>query len=284
MQRKDIIWIAFLILIGMIAGWYLINKIDSEKNKVTMAGSVAMETFAEAISEMLEQWEVRVQPEFIGSSAGIEALLKEQVQVAMVSRYLTEDEKKQGIVENIVAYDGIVIIVNAENTVDNLSKEQLAKVFAGEIHNWKEIGGKDEAIIPIGRELGSGTRDSFEELVGIKGRSKYSNECDSIGVVKAKVELLSGAIGYVSLESVQDEKTDEKSKVKILAVEQIKPSITTIENREYLFVRPFILATLGATENQQKAVQKIFRILEKEQGVIIFERAGVAAAKNRKSQ
>lgn len=279
MNRKEIFWIIFLILMGAVVGWYLTGKIYHEKSEVTMAGSAAMETFAETLAEVMEQYGVRIEPQFIGSSAGVEALLKGKAQLAMVSRYLTGEEKEQGIAENIIAYDGIVVIANAKNPIENLTKPQLAGIFSGKITNWEELGGEDEPIVPIGRELGSGTRTSFEKLLGIMGKSRYSNECDSIGIVKAKVELLPGAIGYVSMESVETGEPKEKSKVKVLRVEKVKPDLSSIEKGDYVLVRPFILATLGEVEKQPEEIQEIFEVLKEKRGVVVFERARVAPAK-----
>ncbi len=261
----------------MLAGWYLICGLSKNKG-ITVVGSVAMETFAEALAEQAEERNLKVQPEFIGSTAGIEALLKGKAEMALVSRYLTEEEKQQGIMEYVVAYDGIVIIVNRENTITNLSKEELSDIFTGRITNWKELGGADEPIVVIGREYGSGTRDSFEELLAIKEKSRYSNECDSIGVVKAKVGLLKGAIGYVSLEAVQNSGKGPYGGVKKVAIEQVIPDKNALEQGNYFLARPFILATLGKKESQCEEIRKIFRLLETKQGEIIFEKAGVAAA------
>lgn len=273
LEKKEVA-VAFLILAGMWIGFQALTPGRREKS-VIMAGSVAMETFAEAIAEVMEEETgVTVKPEFIGSSAGIEALLKGKAQVALVSRYVTKEEKKRGIEEYIAAYDGIVVIVNAENTIENLSKEELSDIFTGKIKNWRELGGIDEPIVVIGREQGSGTRDAFEELLSIKGRTLPSSECDSIGVVKIKVGLLRGAIGYVSLESVKE----EADKVKILAIESIKPDTKSIGDGKYFLVRPFILATYGEKSCQSEAVNKIFELLECKQGEIIFEKAGVGAA------
>ena len=255
---------------------------------ILMAGSVAMETFAEAITEVITEGMAEksgevgmtVKAEFIGSSAGIEALLKGKAQIAMVSRYLTEEEKSRGVEEHLVAYDGIVIIVNAENTIEKLSKEQICNIFTGKIKNWRELGGENEPIIVIGREYGSGTRDSFEELLGIEGRTKHSNECDSIGVVNVKVGLLRGAIGYVSLEVLGK----EASRVKEIAVEGIRPDIESIGKGDYFLVRPFILATYEMGNGQNEAVRKIFELLESKQGGIIFEKAGVVSVAENKDQ
>lgn len=265
MKGKWIIWIVFLITVGVMVGWKLTKSRYERENKVIMAGSVAMETFALGIAELTE-----AVPEFIGSSAGIEALQRGKAEIAMVSRYLTREEKKAGIVENLVAYDGIVIAVHKENPIDNLSREQLIAVFTGKVTNWKQLGGNDEVIIPIGREQGSGTRDSFESLLEVKGKTRYANECDSIGVVKTKIELLEGAIGYISLESGEG--------VKILSVEQIYPDMQTIGTGKYTLVRPFILATKGKITEQEEKVQRIFHLLKSRQGEILFERAKISKA------
>ena len=279
MQKRDIVWIAFLILLGMWIGYQFLAH-WKEKECIVMAGSVAMETFAEALTEKAGEAGITVKPEFIGSSAGIEALLKGTTQVAMVSRYLTKEEKNRGAEEHIVAYDGIVVVVNAENTVSNLSKEQLSDIFTGKIKNWKELGGIDEPVVVIGRELGSGTRDAFEKLLSIEGKTVHANECDSIGVVKMKVELLRGAIGYVSLEVIEE----EDSKVKVVAIDHVKPNAWSIGKGEYILVRPFILATSTERNEQKELVRKLFLLLESRQGDIVFERAGVAAAKKTASQ
>ena len=129
MQKKDIIWIVFLLVIGVLIGRHWIKHIGKGE-KVTMAGSVAMETFAEAITEQVEKMGIEAKAEYIGSSAGIEALLKGKAQIALVSRHLTEEEKKQGLKEYVAAYDGIVVIVNKENPITNLSVKQLRCIAA----------------------------------------------------------------------------------------------------------------------------------------------------------
>lgn len=299
MRKKDIIGIILLIMAGILTGGHLAKQ-SGKGEKVTMAGSVAMETFAEAITEQAEKIGVETKAEYIGSSAGIEALLKGKTQIALVSRNLTEEEKRQGVKEYIAAYDGIVVIVNKENPITNLSITQLKEIFTGKKTNWNEFGELDEPIVVIGRECGSGTRDSFERLLGIEGKTRYCNECDSIGVVKVKVGLIKGAIGYVSLEAVKDrvQKTKEEKVniegkkdffesqsdlVKTICVENVKPSIKSYVAGEYFLVRPFILATRGEWNKQSEEVKKIYYLLESKEGDIIFERAGIAAASKKRA-
>lgn len=289
-MKKNWVWILFLIGIGFLVGWNITKYVFEYKNTVVMAGSVAMETFAMGIEERVEQLrenkgiDFEIVSQFIGSSAGMEALLNGSAHIAMVSRYLTEEEKQKGMVENIVAYDSLVIVVNRRNPIDNLSKEQLVELFSGKIVNWKQLGGIDEPVIPIGRELGSGTRDAFESLLEIEGESIYANECDSIGIVKEKISLLLGGIGYVSYEVALEPSFKQGSGVKILSIEQIFPTKETIANRGYFLTRPFSLVTKGTIENQVEEIQEIFNLLSSEQGEIIFEKAKVVPATEKFTQ
>ena len=168
---------------------------------VTMAGSTSMEKLANALAEafMEKNPGVSVTAEFTGSSAGLESLAAGSVDIGNASRALSDDEKSTGAVENIVAIDGIAVITDTANTVTDVTSEQLASIYTGEITNWSELGGADEQIVVIGREAGSGTRGAFEELLGIEDQCNYAQELDSTGAVLAKVAATPGAIGYVSL-------------------------------------------------------------------------------------
>lgn len=304
MLSKNRVWLFVFIGILCVIGWNIRKGILEQKKTVVMVGSVAMETFAMGIEERMQElkekdnifrkreFEFRkegveekkelkkgkVVAQFIGSSAGVEALLNGKAHIAMVSRYLTEEEKQKGLIENIVAYDSIVVVVNKKNPINSLSKKQLVELFSGRIANWKQLGGVDEPIISIGRELGSGTRDEFEHLLGIKGKAVYANECDNIGIIKEKVSLLLGGIGYISYEVALEQSFWKKSGIKILAVEQTFPTKETIANGTYFLIRPFIFVTKGRIEQQMEEVQEIFDLLSSEQGEIIFERAKVVPA------
>ena len=173
---------------------------------ISMVGSTSMEKLANALSEaFMEKYpDVTVTAEFVGSGAGVEAVTNGTADIGNSSRSLKDEEKAAGVVENVVAIDGIAVCVDPANEVANLTKEQLTNIYNGTITNWKEVGGADEPIIVIGREAGSGTRGAFEELVDLKDACKYANELDSTGAVIAKVASTPGAIGYASLDALDD--------------------------------------------------------------------------------
>ena len=167
---------------------------------ITMSGSTSMEKLANAVAEsfMLKYPGVTVTAEFTGSGAGIEAVSAGTCDIGNSSRNLKEEELANGVVENIVAIDGIAVVVDPANTAAGLNKEQLIGIYTGEIKNWSEVGGADAPIVVVGREAGSGTRGAFEEILEIEDACAYANELDSTGAVMAKVASTPGAIGYVS--------------------------------------------------------------------------------------
>ena len=167
---------------------------------ISMVGSTSMEKFANALSEsfMEKHPGVTVTAEFVGSGAGVEAVSNGTADIGNSSRNLKDEEKADGVAENIVAIDGIAVVVDAANTVEDLTKQQLSDIYEGKITNWKDAGGNDAPIVVVGRESGSGTRSAFEELLELEDVCKYSNELDSTGAVMAKVASTPGAIGYVS--------------------------------------------------------------------------------------
>ena len=237
---------------------------------ITMAGSTSMEKLANAVAEVfMEKYpNVTVNAEFTGSSAGVEALLAGSVDIGNSSRNLKDEEKSGGAVENIVAIDGIAVVTDPANTVDGLSKEDLVKIYTGEVTNWKDLGGEDAAIVVIGREAGSGTRGAFEELLEIVDQCAYASELDSTGTVVAKVASTPGAIGYVSLD-VLDET------VKALSIDDVEPSEETIKAGKYLLSRPFVMATKGEISEQSEAVQEMFSYLQSEEGKELIKSVGL---------
>lgn len=237
---------------------------------VTMAGSSSMEKFANALAEdfMAKHPDVTVTAEFTGSSTGIESVLAGRVDIGNASRNLSEEEKSAGAVENIVAIDGIVIITDAINPVANLSTEQLIGIYQGSIRNWSEVGGADMAIVVVGRESGSGTRDTFEKLLGIRDRSAYANELNSVGAVKARVALTPGAIGYISPDVLDDT-------VQVLSLDGIEPSEENIKLGNYPLSRPFIMVTNGEISEQSEMVREIFVYLKSEEGKELIRAVGL---------
>ncbi len=237
---------------------------------ITLAGSTSMEKLCEAMSEaFMEAYpDVTVTVEYTGSGAGIESVTSGSVDIGDSSRSLTDDEKAKGAVENIVAIDGIAVITDTDNTVKNLTTEELAKIYTGEITNWKELGGNDEAIVVIGREAGSGTRGAFEELLAVEDNCAYAQELDSTGAVLAKVASTPGAIGYVSLDVVDDS-------VNAVSLNDVEATEANILAGDYLLSRPFVMATMGEISEQSDLVQTWFSYIESDEGQSVISDLGL---------
>ncbi len=237
---------------------------------IVMAGSTSMEKLANAAAEVfMEKYpEVLVTAEFTGSGAGIEAVTSGSVDIGNSSRALKDDEKAAGIVENIVAIDGIAVVVNPANIVEGLTKDQLASIYKGEVTNWSELGGNDEPIVVVGREASSGTRGGFEELLEIEDMCAYANELDSTGAVIAKVGSTAGAIGYASLDAIDDS-------VKALKLDGVEATADNIKEGTYFLSRPFVMATKGEISEQSEAVQEFFNFLKSEEGKEVISGVGL---------
>ncbi len=222
---------------------------DSSSKTVSTDGSTSMEkvinTLGEAFMEDNSGTSFTYNP--TGSGSGIKAVQEGRCDIGLSSRALKDDEKS-GLKETTLALDGIAMIVNPNNEVDDLTVDQLASIFKGEITNWSQLGGKDAEIVLIGREAGSGTRDGFESIVDVEDDCKYRQELTSTGDVITAVSQNEAAIGYASLASV-------KSSVKSLKVGGVEPTEETIKDSTYKIQRPFVLVTkkdaeLGDTANK----------------------------------
>ena len=205
---------------------------------VATDGSTSMEKVIGALGESFMEANSGVNFTYnpTGSGTGITAVSEGRCDIGLSSRSLKDDEKASGLVETVLAYDGIAVIVNPANGVEDLSLEQIAKIYTGEITNWSEVGGSDAEIVLIGREAGSGTRSGFEEIVEVKDKCLYRQELTSTGDVIAAVSQNPDAIGYASLASVKDS-------VKALKVAGVAPSEETVKDGTYLIQRPFVLVT-----------------------------------------
>ena len=241
---------------------------------ISMVGSTSMEKLANALSEafMEEHPDVTVTAEFVGSGAGIEAVTNGTTDIGNSSRSLKDEEKAAGVVENVVAIDGIAVCVDPANEVADLTKEQLTNIYNGTVTNWKEVGGADEPIIVIGREAGSGTRGAFEELVDLVDGCKYANELDSTGAVIAKVASTPGAIGYASLEALDDS-------VKALSLEGVEATAENIKAGNYFLSRPFVMATKGEISEQNDLVQAWFDFVLGDEGQQVASEVGLITVK-----
>lgn len=241
---------------------------------LSMVGSTSMEKLANALSEafMEEYPDVTVTAEFVGSGAGIEAVTNGTADIGNSSRSLKDEEKAAGVVENVVAIDGIAVCVDPANEVADLTKEQLTNIYNGTITNWKEVGGADEPIIVIGREAGSGTRGAFEELVDLQDACKYANELDSTGAVIAKVASTPGAIGYASLDALDDS-------VKALSLEGVEATAENIKAGNYFLSRPFVMATKSEISEQNDLVQAWFDFVLGDEGQQVASEVGLITVK-----
>ena len=241
---------------------------------ISMVGSTSMEKLANALSEaFMEKYpDVTVTAEFVGSGAGVEAVTNGTADIGNSSRSLKDEEKAAGVVENVVAIDGIAVCVDPANEVANLTKEQLTNIYNGTVTNWKEVGGADEPIIVIGREAGSGTRGAFEELVDLVDGCKYANELDSTGAVIAKVASTPGAIGYASLDALDDS-------VKALSLEGVEATAENIKAGNYFLSRPFVMATKGEISEQNDLVQAWFDFVLGDEGQQVASEVGLITVK-----
>ena len=237
---------------------------------IQMVGSTSMQKLANALAEsfMDKYPDVTVSAEFSGSGAGIEAVIAGTTDIGNSSRNLKDGEKEKGAVENIVAIDGIAVCVDTSNTVTNLTKQQLIDIYTGKIINWKELGGADAPIVVIGREASSGTRGAFEEILKIEDQCAYANELDSTGAVMAKVASTPGAIGYVSLDVLDDS-------IIALSLEGVAATAENIKAGQYFLSRPFVMATKGAIAEQSELVQAWFEYVYSEEGQNVAEQVGL---------
>ena len=243
----------------------------SKSESVATDGSTSMSKVIESLSEaFLEDTGIEVTYNATGSGAGIEAVLAGRCDIGLSSRDLKDEEKSKGLEGTVLAYDGIAIIVHPDNGVADLSIETIAKIYTGEITNWKDVGGKDGEIVLIGREANSGTRDGFESITDTEDKCKYRQECTSTGDVITAVSGNPNAIGYASLASVKDS-------VKALSVDGVKPSEATVKDGSYAVQRPFVLVTKKDTKLSESA-QKFFDYITSKDANEVISGAGVVPA------
>ena len=205
---------------------------------VALNGSTSMEKVVGVLGEqfMADNQGVSVTYDATGSGAGIEAASNGSTDIGLASRALKDEEKSSGLVGTTVALDGIAVIVNPANKVADLTVEQIAKIFTGEITDWSQLGGAAGTISCIGREAGSGTRDGFESITGTKDACKMDQELTSTGAVIEAVAGNPNAIGYASLSALKDT-------VKAVTVGGVACSEETVLDGSYAIQRPFVFVT-----------------------------------------
>ena len=237
---------------------------------VATDGSTSMEKVIGALGEAFMNNNSGASFTYNPTGSGIKAVLEGRCDIGLSSRALKDEEKAEGLVETVLAYDGIAMVVNPENPVSDLSLEQIAAIYTGEITNWKEVGGNDAEIVLIGREAGSGTRDGFETITGTAEACKYRQELTSTGDVIATVASNPDAIGYASLAALKDT-------VKALSVSGVTPTEETVKDGSYIIQRPFVLVTKEGTALSATA-QKFFDFALSADAADIISAAGAVAA------
>ena len=237
---------------------------------VSTDGSTSMEKVIGALSESFMAQNGGVTVNYNPTGSGITAVQEGTCDIGLSSRALKDEEKSAGLKETVLAYDGIAIIVHPGNPVSDLSVEQIAKLYTGEITNWKDVGGNDAEVVLIGREAASGTRDGFESITGTKDACQYRQELTSTGDVITAVSQNPDAIGYASLASVKDT-------VKALNVNGVTPSEATVKDGNYTVQRPFVLVTVEG-KALSPAAQAFFDYALSADAAPIISAAGAVAA------
>ena len=239
---------------------------------VSTDGSTSMEKVINSLGEsfMLANKDVKFTYNPTGSGSGIQAVSEGRCDIGLSSRALKDDEKASGLTETILALDGIAVVVNPENPVSDLDVDTIAKIYTGEITNWKDVGGNDAEIVLIGREAGSGTRDGFESITDTKDACQYRQELTSTGDVINTVSQNPNAIGYASLSAVGDS-------VKALTVGGVEATEATVKDGSYVVQRPFVLVTKEGTE-LSAAAQAFFDYALSADAASIISAAGAVAA------
>ena len=243
---------------------------ETVSGTVSTDGSTSMEKVIGALSESYMAANKDVTVNYNPTGSGITAAKEGTCDIGLSSRALKDEEKAGGLQETVLAYDGIAIIVHPDNPVSDLSIEQIAKLYTGEITNWKDVGGKDAQVVLIGREAASGTRDGFESITGTKDKCQYRQELTSTGDVITAVSQNPDAIGYASLASIKDT-------VKALNVDGVTPSEATVKDGSYKVQRPFVLVTVEG-KALSPAAQSFFDYATSPAAADIIAKAGAVAA------
>ncbi|MBM6915550.1 phosphate ABC transporter phosphate-binding protein [Gemmiger sp. An120] len=245
---------------------------ESVSGVVNVSGSTSMESVVLALGEAFKEMypDVTVNYSGTGSGAGVEAAQTGTSDIGLSSRELKEEETAAGAVANVVAKDGVAVIVNPANGVEDLTVEQIADIFSGKITNWSELGGEDMEIAVYGREAGSGTRGAFEEIVGVVDACQLTNEYSSTGDLVGNVAGNENAIGYASLSAVDET-------VKAVKVAGVECTEDTVKDGSYAIQRPFVMVTKEGTELSAAAQAFLDYAMSAEAAPIIAAAGAVSA-------
>lgn len=237
---------------------------------IKMSGSTSMEKVAKALNGAFKAANsgVTIDLQLGGSSVGITDATSGKVDIGNSSRKLKDTET--GLTGNVIALDGIAVVINPANTIKGLTMDQIKKIYTGETTNWKDVGGNDEPIVVIGRESSSGTRDGFESIVDVKEKCKYAQELTETGAVINAVAQGVGAIGYASLDSVDET-------VVAVKVDDVAANEETVKDGTYKLQRPFIMAVKEDSTNE--LVKAYLEFIKSEAGQAEIVKAGLVPVK-----
>lgn len=272
MMKRGILTFAIgFLLVGSITACGGNKK--AEGGTIATDGSTSMEKVIGILGEAYTEENKGVNFTYnpTGSGSGIAAVAEGRTDIGLASRALKEEEKEKGLEETVLALDGIAVIVNKENSVKDLTLEQVYSIYTGEVKNWKEVGGKDSEIVVVGREAGSGTRDGFESITKTKDKAKYRQELTSTGDVITTIAGNPGAIGYASIASV-------KESVQTLLINGVEPSEERVKDGSYLIQRPFMLITKKGKELSSPS-KEFFQFITGEKAGELIKKAGVVPVK-----
>lgn len=269
MKRMVLVLVLAMASVAMV---FAAGGSEKTNRSVSTDGSTSMEKVIGALGESFMQQHSSITFTYnpTGSGSGIKAVLDGRCDIGLSSRSLKEEEVSQGLVGTVLAYDGIALIVNPQNPIESLDVETIARMFRGEITNWKDVGGDDAGMVLIGREAGSGTRDGFESITKTVDACRYRQELTSTGDVITTVSQNPYAIGYASLASIKDS-------VKAVAVNGVCPSEKTVKDGSYAIQRPFVLVTKAGTPLSETA-QMFFDYAMSNEASQIIGAAGAVAA------
>lgn len=261
-----------LVMAAAVVGSLLAGCAQKLSGTVATDGSTSMEEVIGALGEAFMEQNDGVTFTYnpTGSGSGIQAVQEGRCDIGLSSRDLKDEEAASGLTATVLAYDGIAVIVHPDNPVADLDVETIAKLYTGEIANWKDVGGSDAPVVLIGREAGSGTRDGFESVTGTKDKCQYRQELTSTGNVSTAVAQNPDAIGYASLASLDDS-------IRALTVGGVAPSEETVKDGSYAIQRPFVLVTKTDTKLSD-AAQAFFDFATSADASALISKAGAVAA------
>ncbi|GLT18748.1 phosphate ABC transporter substrate-binding protein [Vibrio zhanjiangensis] len=241
------------VLTALLALYFSLSPVLA--NEVNVSGSTSVARVMDVLAENYHQShpETYIAVQGIGSTAGITLLKKGVADIGMSSRYLTDSEQDETLTVIPLAYDGLAVVVNKSNPISDISREQLFDIYKGKITNWKTLGGYDQKIAVVTREASSGSRYSFESLLGltkvVNGQQVSSISSNNLVVnsnsmVKTIVSHNKQAIGFISTGSVDNS-------VKAIKFDGIEASNQTLATNKYGLSRPFLVLYKSSDLDEQ---------------------------------